>query len=99
MKNGTVYAEFLYFALLHKNNQRTPVTKIHLIFVIFFLNTLMDYPVLSLKSADLHIQHGRHGLICISKNDVNALQSPMFIRFFYEHPLINGFPWFSSKIS
>ena len=46
----------------------------------------------SLKIADLHIQHGRHGIICISKIDVNALHSPMHIRsshFFSEHPLMN----------
>ena len=44
---------------------------------------LMDYPFSVRKSANLHIQDGRHWLIVIFKIDVNmvnALQSPTFIR-------------------
>ena len=47
---------------------------------IFSEHPLMDYPAQVRKSANLHIQDGSHGLICIFKIDVNALQLPIFIR-------------------
>ena len=52
----------------------------------------MDYPAQVRKSANLHIQDGRHGLICIFKIDINALQSSIFNDlgdFFSEQPLID----------
>ena len=52
----------------------------------------MYYPAQVLKSANLHIQDGRHGLICIFKINVNALRSSIFNRssqFFSEHPLMD----------
>ena len=52
----------------------------------------MDYPAQFQKSANLHIKDGRHGLICIFKIDVNALQSAILIlcsRFFSENPLMH----------
>ena len=38
----------------------------------------MDYPGRVRKSARLHIQPGRHGIICIWKIEVNAPQSSNF---------------------
>ena len=40
---------------------------------------LIDYPAQVRKSANLHIQDGRHRLIFKFKIDVNALQSSLFI--------------------
>ena len=37
----------------------------------------MDYPVKFRKSANLHIQDGRHGLICISDIDDRRKRSPV----------------------
>ena len=37
----------------------------------------MDYPVEFRKSANLHIQDGRHGLICISDIDDRRKRSPV----------------------
>ena len=37
----------------------------------------MDYPVKVRKSANLHIQDGRHGLICISDIDDRRKRSPV----------------------
>ena len=45
------------------------------------------------KSANLHIKDGSHELDCIFKIDMNALQSPIFIRTsrcFSEHPLMDN---------
>ena len=41
---------------------------------------LMYYSALVLKSANLHNQDGRHGLIYISQIEVNALQTSIFFR-------------------
>ena len=61
----------------------------------------MDYPVWVRKSADLHIQDGRHGLICIFEIDVNALQSLIFIRSsqIFFSTLSDRLSWSSLKIS
>ena len=56
----------------------------------------MDYSGWVKKSANLHIQHGRHGLIGIFKINVNAFQSLIFFRprdFFSEHPLMDYLVW------
>ena len=38
---------------------------------------LMDYPAYIRKSANLHVQDGGHGLICIFKIDVKRERSPV----------------------
>ena len=43
----------------------------------FSKHSLMDYPVKFRKSANLHIQDGRHGLICISDIDDRRKRSPV----------------------
>ena len=59
---------------------RTPAANIHPIFAKKNSeHPLIDYPVWVRESVNLHIQHGRDGLICISKIHVNTLQSPIFI--------------------
>ena len=45
MKNGTVYAEFDYFALLHKNNQH-----VHHLVGCSLAKNKTDLPTLFLKS-------------------------------------------------
>ena len=57
-----------------------------------FEHPLMDYTAQVRKSANLHIQDGRHGLICIFKIDMNSLQSSYasdFRDFFSKHPLMD----------
>ena len=52
----------------------------------------MDYPAQVRKSANLHIQDGRHGLICIFKIDIHlsSRQYSSDLRdFFSEHPLMD----------
>ena len=48
----------------------------------------MDYPVKFRKLAILHIQDGRHRLICISDIDDRRKRSPV-ANIFPEHPLID----------
>ena len=60
----------------------------------FSEHPLMDYPVWVRKSANLHIQHGLHGLICISKMDVNISRRQ------YSYDLHNiFFSTFSDRLS
>ena len=44
---------------------------------LFSDNSLMDYPVKFRKLANLHIQDGRHRLICISDIDDRRKRSPV----------------------
>ena len=44
---------------------------------IFFEHPLMDYPAQGKKSANLRIQDGSHGLICIFKIAVHRERSPV----------------------
>ena len=62
--------------------ERSPVANdFHPIPRFFFSeHPQMDYPAQVRKSANLHIQDYRHGLIYISTIEVNALQSSIFIR-------------------
>ena len=64
--------------------KRSPVANNHPILPIFFLSTFWWIILVELKkSANLHNQHGRHGLICISEIDVNSRQYASDIRNFF----------------